>query len=40
MYNIKIEICEGKGGVLGKDELGIIYPDVVKVTRTKLSDSP
>ena len=39
MYNIEIEICEGKGGDLEKAELGIIYPDVVKVTRTKLPDS-
>ena len=40
MYNIEIEIYEGKGGELEKDELGIIYPDVVKVIRTKLPDSP
>ena len=30
MYKIEIEIYEGKGGELKKDELGIIYPDVVK----------
>ena len=30
MNKIEIEIYEGKGGELQKDELGIIYPDVVK----------
>lgn len=30
MYTIEIEIYEGKGGELEKDESGIIYPDVVK----------
>ena len=30
MYKIEIEIYEGKGGELQKDEEGIIYPDVVK----------
>jgi hypothetical protein len=30
MYKIEIEIYEGKGGELEVDELGIIYPDVVK----------
>jgi uncharacterized repeat protein (TIGR04076 family) len=30
MYKIEIEIYEGKGGELEQDELGIIYPDVVK----------
>lgn len=30
MYKIEIEIYEGKGGQLEKDEFGIIYPDVVK----------
>lgn len=30
MYKIEIEIYEGKGGELEIDELGIIYPDVVK----------
>jgi hypothetical protein len=29
-YKIEIEIYEGKGGELLTDELGIIYPDVVK----------
>ena len=30
IYKIEIEIYEGKGGQLEKDEHGIIYPDVVK----------
>ena len=30
MYKIEIEIYEGKGGELKKDEMGIIYPDVVR----------
>jgi hypothetical protein len=30
MYKIEIEIYEGKGGILEKDDDGIIYPDVVK----------
>jgi hypothetical protein len=30
MYKIEIEIYEGKGGELKKDDEGIIYPDVVK----------
>jgi hypothetical protein len=30
MYKIEIEIYEGKGGELQMDEIGIIYPDVVK----------
>ena len=30
MYKIEIEIYEGKGGELEKDDDGIIYPDVVK----------
>jgi hypothetical protein len=29
-YKIEIEIYEGKGGSLQKDEDGIIYPNVVE----------
>ena len=30
MYQIEIEIFEGKGGELKTDDEGIVYPDVVK----------